>query len=207
MDPSDPNFDPLRLLQCEDAGVPLSYKCFDSIDEWEEDCKHRYKELATQLKNYDLGLEKSLRPVAMGINARIRKMRTENKKNIVKEWENRLLGRGVVHILNVGFACNFRKAHEKILIWMKDQARVSIKLSPQGKNTTFNRLIQGVIISFDASWNLLLRDVDEVYRPESGSPISRPNETAYKNLGNGLYRRSLGCFLVVGKQIVCIYVP
>ncbi|KAI1713978.1 LSM domain-containing protein [Ditylenchus destructor] len=117
------------------------------------------------------------------------------------------------------FACASGGIYDCMEKWVNERSRVTIKIRNDATSRTHaepNRLLQGVIVAFDKHWNLVLRDVDEVYTPAlrlrkvQASSKAMPSSVVYNLLnasssGPTVMQRHLKCSMVVGNSIVCIY--
>ncbi|CAD5225097.1 unnamed protein product [Bursaphelenchus okinawaensis] len=202
MDPFGNDFDASKCLH--QYNVPETSKLFGSFDEWEEHFIKENKEFVSLLLEYDKQLEKSLRPMGIGVNSRVRKLKDYGKQLLLKEWEDKLLKKNIFHIHGTGFGLDTTSITRSLLKWASTRTVISVKLSPSGRGQKVDRLIKGVLVSYDKKWNLLLKNVDEIYRSMKRPPPGPP-EYAYKEVAPCIFHRSLVSYLVMGKNIVCIY--
>uniref|UniRef100_A0A914D1C0 LSM domain-containing protein n=1 Tax=Acrobeloides nanus TaxID=290746 RepID=A0A914D1C0_9BILA len=110
-----------------------------------------------------------------------------------------------------GFICTTGGPYSQLTKWMRERTRVCVKLRAHSSTQEPNRLLTGAIVAFDKHWNLIMRDVDEVYIPAvklgkvQASKNLNPSRTRYELMDGRVMRRHLECSFVMGNNVICVY--
>ncbi|KAL3111379.1 hypothetical protein niasHT_019609 [Heterodera trifolii] len=166
-------------------------------------------------------------PTKMSTKERLRRLQAickPGKTPLVQKDElrnSRIKRRRVDHLDSAHgkrFACSAGSGVDACLRrWMLQGTRVHVKLRAFSPHQEPNRLLQGAIVAFDKHWNIVLRDVDEVYMPATrlgkvqSMPGAMPQSVRYtddKSAPKGqrrLLTRHLKCSMVTGTSLIAIY--